>query len=325
MALNRSLQLFYYLKPMIPRGLQLHLRRSITLRKARKFRTIWPIDERAGHSPAGWTGWPCGKQFALVLTHDVESAFGCKTCYKLCEIEFKLGFRSSFYFVPKRYDVPEKMRKLLEIGGFEVGVHGLKHDGRLFASKEIFQERAIQINDCLKKWKAVGFRSPSMHHNLEWITDLDIEYDSSTFDTDPFEPQSDAVGTIFPFFVQGSSGRPGYIEMPYTLPQDFTLFVVMNQRNISIWIEKLKWISQMGGMALINTHPDYMSFGKNSCVKSYPATYYRDFLLHIKKEYEDRYWHVLPRELARYWTSFVGQNASKKLKSNEKLSKFFRS
>jgi len=35
-----------------------------------------------------------------------------------------------------------------------------------------------------------GFSLPSMHHNLEWIGELDIEYDASTFDTDPFEPQS---------------------------------------------------------------------------------------------------------------------------------------
>jgi len=47
----------------------------------------------------------------------------------------------------------------------------------------------------------VGFRAPAMHDNLEWISELNLEYDLSTFDTDPFEPQSDGVGTIFPFKV----------------------------------------------------------------------------------------------------------------------------
>jgi hypothetical protein len=41
-------------------------------------------------------GWPNGKKFALVLTHDVESAEGLDKCYQLAEIEERLGFRSSF-------------------------------------------------------------------------------------------------------------------------------------------------------------------------------------------------------------------------------------
>ena len=98
-----------------------------------------------------------------------------------------------------------------------------------------------------------------MHHNLEWIHDLDIEY-ASTFDTDPFEPQSDGVGTIFPFWVSGNSNQKGYVELPYTLPQDFTLFILMKEKNIDIWKQKLDWIAENGGMALVNTHPDYMNF-----------------------------------------------------------------
>lgn len=65
-----------------------------------------------------------------------------------------------------------------------------------------------------------------MYHNLEWICELDIEYDSSTFDTGPFEPQSDGVGTIFPFWVPVNSSQKGYVELPYALPQDHALFVI---------------------------------------------------------------------------------------------------
>ena len=70
-----------------------------------------------------------------------------------------------------------------------------------------------------------------MHHNLEWIGKLDIEYDLSTFDTDPFEPQPDGVGTIFPFWVERKDGRSGYVEMPYSLVQDFTLFLLMKEES----------------------------------------------------------------------------------------------
>ena len=69
----------------------------------------------------------------------------------------------------------------------------------LYRFRRVLQQRASIINAYLKEWGAVGFRSPAMHHNLEWLQDLDIEYDASTFDTDPFEPQPDGVGTIFPF------------------------------------------------------------------------------------------------------------------------------
>ena len=150
--------------------------------------------------------------------------------------------------------------------------------------------------------KAVGFRAPAMHHNLEWIHALNIEYDASTFDTDPFEPQSDGCRTIFPFWVHNGSYRKGYMELPYTLPQDFTVLVLMKDMNLSIWKTKLDWIARHGGMALLNTHPDYMSFGGGKLrYDEYPAEKYLEFLEYIENKYSGQYWHVLPREMARFW------------------------
>jgi hypothetical protein len=48
--------------------------------------------------------------------------------------------------------------------------------------------------------------------------------------------------------------------LPYTLVQDFNLFKILREPNIDIWKRKLDWIAERGGMALINTHPDYMGF-----------------------------------------------------------------
>ena len=131
-------------------------------------------------------------------------------------------------------------------------MHGLYHDGKYFKSRKIFQERAIKINHYLKGMGSCWISLSFYAHNLEWIHDLNIEYDASTFDTDPFEPQPDGMGTIFPFFVQGNSSQKGYVELPYTLPQDFTLFVLMKEKNIDIWKKKLDWIVENGGMALLN-------------------------------------------------------------------------
>ena len=99
------------------------------------------------------------------------------------------------------YTVPAELREWLTSHGFEVGVHDLNHDGHLFSSRESFQHKARRINSYLEEWDAVGFRSGFMLRNLEWIHDLNIAYDASTFDTDPFEPQPDGVNTIFPFWV----------------------------------------------------------------------------------------------------------------------------
>jgi len=83
--------------------------------------------------PENWTGWPEGKKFALVLTHDVESATGLGKTRQLMELELKYGVRSSFNFVPESdYRVARELRAVLTQNGFEVGIHDLKHDGLLY-------------------------------------------------------------------------------------------------------------------------------------------------------------------------------------------------
>ena len=55
--------------------------------------------------------------------------------------------------------------------------------------------------------------------------------------------------------------QKGYVELPYTLPQDFLLFILLQEKNIDTWKKKLDWIVDHGGMALFIAHPDYMNFG----------------------------------------------------------------
>jgi peptidoglycan/xylan/chitin deacetylase (PgdA/CDA1 family) len=301
-------RLFYRIKPLIPRRIQIEMRRIIVRRKRARYADVWPIDERAGNPPDGWAGWPEGKKFALVLCHDVETAEGQENCRKLMELEEKLGFRSSFGFVPERYPVSAELRKDLEKRGFEVAVHGLLHDGLYYKSRETFSGRAARINRYIKDWGAVGFRSPSMQHNLDWIHDLNIEYDSSTFDTDPFEPQPDGMGTIFPFWVQRKSGGKVYLELPYTLPQDHTLFVIMRERSIDIWKKKLDWISEKGGMALLISHPDYMRFDRpEEGFGRYPVKFYAEFLKCADSRYKGKYWNPLPRDIVAFWKKVDGR------------------
>ncbi len=303
-------KIYYIIKPLIPRSLQIFLRRILISIKLKKFNDVWPILESAGKKPEGFSGWKDNKKFAFVLTHDVELQGGHDKSLQLMRLEKNLGFKSSFNFVPERYNVSPALRDEITANGFEVGVHGLNHDGKLFSSNEVFSARAKKINEYLKQWNAVGFRAPAMHHNLEWQQELNVKYDLSTFDTDPFEPQADGVGTIFPFFVKQSDSSKGYWEFPYTLVQDFTLLILMNESN-EIWKNKLDWIVEKGGMALLNVHPDYINFENKRTLEEFPVKIYEDFLHYVSSNYKNDYWNPLPRELAEYL-----DNSSDKSKNN---------
>ena len=66
-----------------------------------KYKSIWPIYGEASYTPDGWTGWPNNKQFAFVLTHDVDTRRGEERCLDLMNLEKELGFRSAYFFVPE--------------------------------------------------------------------------------------------------------------------------------------------------------------------------------------------------------------------------------
>ncbi|MDB6093019.1 MAG: hypothetical protein JWM32_581 [Verrucomicrobia bacterium] len=325
---------YYLLKPYLPRPMRTALRRVMARWKRRKYQHVWPIDESAAKTPAGWPGWPMGKKFAVVLTHDVEGPEGLARCRHLAELEMSLGFRSSFNFIPEgSYTVTAELRNWLTENGFEVGVHDLKHDGKLYVNQAQFRRHALRINDYLNEWNAVGFRSGFMHHHQAWLHDLNVLYDASSFDTDPFEPQPDGTGTIFPFWVptldengrenQGTrfivdtwksskpnptstpspfaSDRDGYVELPYTLPQDSTLYMLLEEKDDSIWQRKLDWVVSHGGMALVNVHPDYLhlrSRGEGEVPSA--EENYANWLRYLRKTYADSFWHALPREVATF-------------------------
>jgi hypothetical protein len=278
-------KIYYLLKPLIPWRLRVFLRRRRANARRVAYAKTWPIDENSGASPAGWPGWPENKKFAFVLTHDVEFGKGLSRVERLMALEQKYGFRSSFNFVPERdYRLTDALRKKMEQNDFEVGVHGLKHDGKLYKSKSEFAWRASRIREYLRDWNSCGFRSPLMQHRLDWLHLLGTEYDASTFDTDPFEPEPDGAGTVFPFWVSGPSGS-GYVELPYTLAQDFTMFVILNEQDINIWKKKVDWVAERGGMVLLNTHPDYMCFDGNAKERDeFPVSYYEDFLRYMKEK-----------------------------------------
>jgi hypothetical protein len=287
---------------MVPLYLRRVIRRWFAWRIRKRTNDVWPILPGSERPPVRWPGWPDGKKFAFVLTHDVEGQAGLDQCRQLMEMEMKWGFRSSFNFIPEGdYCVTRELRDELTHNGFEIGVHDLRHDGALYEGRHEFAANAIRINHFLQEWGAVGFRSGFMFHNLEWLHDLEIKYDASTFDTDPFEPQPDGAATIFPFWKMGAHGR-GYLELPYTLPQDFTLFLLFDEKTPAIWQRKLDWVASHGGMALVNVHPDYLDFaGRSHDWRRYPIRLYAEFLEYVAKHHAGAYWACRPKDLAQWY------------------------
>lgn len=296
---------YYRLKPFIPARIRWAVRRRHARRRIETYGNVWPINQRAGTKPAAWTGWPEGKKFAFVITHDVESAVGVQRVRPLAKLVQSHGLRSSFNFVPEgAYPDPVDARHWLQNIGFEVGVHDLKHDGRLYDSRAAFSRSAGRINDYLSRWNAVGFRSGFMLRRLDWLHDLNVSYDASTFDTDPFEPQPDGSHTIFPFMVdrQGEAPGSGYVELPYTLPQDSTLFLLLGEKSIDVWKQKLDWIVQNGGLALVNIHPDYIDFnGRQQAGETYSSEFINELFDYIHSRYGGQFWNPLACDLARWF------------------------
>ncbi len=230
--------------------------------------------------------WPCGNRFALVLTHDVETHIGRDFVREVVALEERYGFRSSFNFVPELYPVDTRLLSELRERGFEIGVHGLRHDGHLFSSRAVFERSAKRINHYMHERGSVGFRAPFTHRNPVWMQALEIEYDSSFPDTDPYEPIAGGSMSIWPFFM----GR--FIELPYTLMMDHTLMLILREGTPRLWLEKVQFIKQHRGMALLNTHPDYLRIGANLSI-------YEAFLAEVSRL--PGRWDALPREVARWW------------------------
>lgn len=230
--------------------------------------------------------YPNNHSCSIILTHDVEEQEGFNYIPKIIELEEKHGVKSSWNIVPYKYKIDDGIIKLIRDAGHEIGIHGYNHDGKLYYSEKIFNERIPYINKAIEKFQAVGFRSPQVHRNLEWLQKLDIKYDASCFDYDPFQPFPGGTGSIWPFIA----GK--FVELPYTIPQDHTLFYVLRERKIDIWKNKINWLVKNKGVILSVTHPDYLR--ERQLYKMYEELL--DFLKGIENA-----WCCLPREMTEWW------------------------
>ena len=300
--LRRGLMLaYYYVRPLLPRSVQIYARRQVVRLQARSRFPRWPIEPclhdffdlmlaiiggiSGGPVPC-IAPWPNGHSWALVLSHDVEQAGGVAAVREVVELEREHGVRSSWNFVPRRYEIDSTLLSDLNDQGLEIGVHGVDHDGRDLESWATWQRRLPAAYDFAARWDAVGFRSAALHRHHEWMRSLRFAYDSSWPDTDPFEPQNGGCCTWLPFF----NGQ--VVELPLTLPQDHTLFVILGHQDETVWVKKAEFLRKRGGLAVIDTHPDYL-------VDRRIRSAYDRFLARFADDAAA--WHALPREVSAWW------------------------
>jgi hypothetical protein len=296
---------YYLLKPILPRSLTRIMRKVYSGSIEADFPLGWPTEDRfaqflwecmrqvllhSGEKSLPFLNlWPEDYQTSFILTHDIETAEGQAFASRVADLEREYGFRSSFNFIPERYPLDMKLIAGLREGGFEIGVHGLHHDGKLFFSNKEFERRAQRINHFMKELNATGFRAPLTHRNPAWMQALDVDYDLSFFDTDPYEPIAGGSMSLWPFHI----GH--FLELPYTLPQDYTLVNILHAADPKLWLDKVNFLHKYHGMILLNTHPDYLKQAENWRV-------YEDFLKEMSTR-RSSFWNALPHQAATWWRS----------------------
>jgi peptidoglycan/xylan/chitin deacetylase (PgdA/CDA1 family) len=297
-----GLDLYYAVKSLIPRAIRHRLNRlAVGLRAPIPF-PGWPYEPALLALRCSWLEgalkklrredgwylgfWPDGNDCCIVLTHDVESRAGLSQIVKMAELERKYGFRSAWNIPLGQFPIDWAELEIMRREGFELGAHGLAHDGRLFRSEGDFRLLGPRLERLARAHDLRGFRSPSTLRQLDLLRTMDFDFDSSLADTDPYEPQPGGSCSTFPFFL----GQ--MVELPYTLPQDHTLINLVGRNLSRTWIEKAQWLSSIGAMILTLTHPDYSA--------QPPAiNEYEELLKHLSQI--ERAWRALPSEVAAWW------------------------
>ena len=297
---------YYFLRPILPVAVRKHLQK-VRLSGWEKIEfPRWPVDfsvdilmrealalqvlnSAAGRVPFIWF-WPDGAQSCAILTHDVEAKTGRDFCRALMDIDEEYGFRASFQVVPEtRYERSHTLCDEIRTRGFEVNVHDLNHDGRLFQDREQFLDRAVRINAYARERRSRGFRSAAMYREQDWLDALDFSYDMSVPNVAHLEPQRGGCCTVMPYFVGG------ILELPLTTIQDYSLFHILNDYSTVLWKKQIELIREANGLVTLLSHPDYLIDERSQDV-------YRELLAYVRDLRERRaLWFALPTDVDHWW------------------------
>jgi hypothetical protein len=298
--------IYYSLRPLLPVEIRKHLQRVSFRNWDRVPFPRWPVDSSVDQIlertlalslkahplkkvPFIWF-WPEGYDSCLILTHDIETRTGLDFCRELMDIDDSAGFKASFQLIPEgRYHSNRQIRAEIRNRGFEVNIHDLNHDGRLFSSRKQFLACAPRINEYGKQFEAFGFRSGGLYRNIEWLDVLAFSYDMSVPNVGHLEAQGGGCCTVMPYFIGD------LVELPLTTTQDYSLFHILGDYSIDIWKRQVALIRDKHGLISFNIHPDYI-------IAKQPRQTYAALLSYLGElRTSGRIWTPLPGELNRWW------------------------
>ena len=299
-------RLYYSLRPLLGVAVRKHLQKAHLSGWDKIPFPRWPVDltvdtlmesamtlalktRRKSTIPFIWF-WPEGASACGMMTHDIEGQAGLDFCDELMDIDDSFGIKSSFQLIPEgREDAWRSTAARLRRRGFEVNLHDLNHDGRLFAGKAAFLRQAQRINQHAREFGCEGFRSGAMYREQEWFGAFEFSYDMSVPNAAHLEPQRGGCCTVMPYFV----GK--ILELPLTTVQDYSLFYILNDYSTTLWKEQIRLIGRRHGLISIITHPDYLAGAPERDV-------YVDLVRHLADLRKRRgVWQTLPGEINRWW------------------------
>jgi hypothetical protein len=234
--------------------------------------------------------WPDGAPSAAVMTHDVEATGGLGFVPSLIDVDDEFGIKSSFQLVPEqRYSVSRSLLDMIRERNCEVNVHGLNHAGNLFSDRKTFLRQCGKINHYVREFRAEGFRSACMYRNVEWYNELDISYDMSVPNVAHLEPQRGGCCTVFPYFIGA------ILELPLTTIQDYSLFHILGDYTIELWMKQIERIMEKHGLISFIAHPDYL-------LNQRTLNVYTTLLAHLSNlQRKKQLWISRPGDINRWW------------------------
>jgi peptidoglycan/xylan/chitin deacetylase (PgdA/CDA1 family) len=234
--------------------------------------------------------WPNGAAACVTMTHDVETEEGRAFVPRLMDLNDHYGIKSSFQLVPEgRYQVSEDFLQDIRSRGFELAVHDLNHDGRLYDDREEFLRRVKRINGYGAEWRANGFRAGVLYRNPDWFHELNFLYEMSMPNVGHLDPQAGGCCTVMPYFIGNK------LEIPVTMVQDYMLFHLLKERSIDLWKTQSRLIQRKHGLMSFIVHPDYV-------IERDTRTVYEDLLAYLRDlRGESQVWTALPGEIDAWW------------------------
>ena len=251
------------------------------------------------------------KDFGVIVTHDVDTREGYEYGLpKFIEMEKEEDIVSTINIVPNSpaYKLDPDLVTNLVSDGFDIGMHGLHHDGKFaFLSEE---EQRGRIFEAAKRAKelnlsSIGYRAPWLHRTkkmVRYLTEAGFDWDSTFPDTDDSTPGYADTGsrTVFPFYPLYRDGetwkQSPMLEIPVSMPQDWSLlyyYKLSEESILRVWKKKMEFIKSQGGLAVFIIHPDQEDFGHPKYHKAYRS------LLRIIKDADPEL--ITCSDLAKRW------------------------